>query len=172
MSFSPGGSITMVQWSGPTDQKRPSGEAKPNVATEQASQAGTTPAAGLRPNPVRARYRTPTVFRMPQAVVFRLRPWRGHPQRWNSVRPPAFGLSSCPRSDCIRWPVLPQAGVGAFRGHRPRNQASGFEENLKFRFWGSTKLTPGQKNVLDLSGGLAWGFAFFLVPLFPPLETR
>ncbi|CAI8171587.1 MAG: rubredoxin [Prochlorococcus sp.] len=59
----------------------------------------------------------------------------------------------------FRCPVC-RVGVKGFRDIGPRDQPSGFEENLNYGF-GVNNLTPGQKNVL-IFGGLALAFAFFL----------
>ena len=59
----------------------------------------------------------------------------------------------------FRCPVC-RSRVGAFKDIGPRNEPSGFEENLNFGL-GVNRLTPGQKNVL-IFGGFALAFAFFL----------
>ncbi|APD47783.1 rubredoxin [Synechococcus sp. CS-602] len=135
------------------DQNALPAEANPDVATEASSQA-TTPAAGLRPNPSEST--DPDTHRFeclscgfvydPGEGIRKLNIAAGVP--FSALDPIAF-----------RCPVC-RSRVGAFRDIGPRNQASGFEENLNFGL-GVNKLTPGQKNVL-IFGGLALGFAFFL----------
>ncbi len=62
-------------------------------------------------------------------------------------------------TNTFRCPVC-RAKIEIFRDIGPRDQPSGFEENLNYGF-GVNGLTPGQKNVL-IFGGLALAVACFL----------
>ncbi|NQV10110.1 MAG: rubredoxin [Cyanobacteria bacterium] len=144
------------------DQNALPAEANPDVGTTQAATEAAAeadlepsqPVSGLRPNPSESS--DPDTHRFeclscgfvydPGEGIRKLNIAAGVP--FSALDPIAF-----------RCPVC-RSRVGAFRDIGPRNQASGFEENLNFGL-GVNKLTPGQKNVL-IFGGLALGFAFFL----------